>query len=314
MGIDSPKRPGQLKAIAAALEGIAMGIAVTRSSGRLDYANAWLARRLGLTAAELVGLDLAQFRAGETVRLRMDIRRAVLVGDTWQGEIELAAAQGITHPLIESVFPLHDEAKRVAAVIHFFHDVGALRHAGKLARSALRDPLTRLPNGNLFANVIDARIAMAERSSGGLAVLYLDIDELQSVNARLGRDAGDELLRQIARRIEHTVRESDTIARIGGDEFAVLLGEAASAELADVAAQKLLRACTGWYEHAGDRHAVTFSAGLAIYPRDGHSAAPLVYGAAAAMYAAKAARRKAHAGTAPTTGSKYAIGGTPQHS
>ncbi len=186
--------------------------------------------------------------------------------------------------MIESVFPLHDEAGRVTTVIHFFHDVGALRHAGKLARSALRDQLTSLPNSHLFSDLIRARIAVAERSSGGLAVLYLDVEDLQSVNARLGRDAGDE--------------------------FAVLLGEVASAELADVAAQKLLRACTGWYEHAGDRHPVTFSAGMAVYPRDGHSAAPLVYGAAAAMYAAKAARRNAHAVREACTGSQYPIGST----
>ena len=314
MAIDYPKVSGHVEAIAAALERIAMGIAVTRSSGRLDYVNAWLSRLLGLTAAELVGLDLAQFRSGETMRLRMDIRRAVLVGDTWQGEIELAVAQGLTHPLIESVFPLHDDAGRVAAVIHFFHDVGALRQAGKLTRSASRDRLTGLPNGHLFADLIQARIALAERSSGGLAVLYLDIEDLQSVNARLGRDAGDELVRQIARRLKRALRKSDTIARIGGDEFAVLIGEAGTAQLADLAAQKLLRGCTGWYEHAGDRHPVTFSAGVAVYPRDGYSAAPLVYGAAAAMYAAKAARRSAGAGTGSCTGSGYSIGDTPQRS
>lgn len=312
MAIDYPKVSGHVEAIAAALERIAMGIAVTRSSGRLDYVNAWLSRLLGLTAAELVGLDLAQFRSGETMRLRMDVRRAVLVGDTWQGEIELAAAHGLTHCLIESVFPLHDDAGRVAAVIHFFHDVGALRHGGKLARSALRDHLTGLPNSNLFADLVRARIAWAERSSGGLAVLYLDVENLQSVNARLGRGAGDELLRQIAVRIGRALRKSDTIARIAGDEFAVLLGETASAELADIAAQKLLRACTGWYEHAGNRHPVTFSVGIAIYPCDGYSAVPLVHTAEVAMYAAKAARRDIRAGGEACTGSGYSIGGAPQ--
>ena len=311
MGIDYSRVSGQLDpaAFAAAMERIAMGIAVTAPSGRIDHANAWLCRLLGLTAAELSGLHLAQFRLRDTMRLRMEIRRAGLAGDTWQDEIELYAGGGLARPMLESVYPLHDAAGRVVQVLHFFHDAAALRYAGRLARRAFHDPLTGLPNRHLLTDRIQSLIAVAQLCRRALvAVLYLDVENLQRVNERLGRETGDELLREIALRIERALRKSDTIARVGGDEFAILLGEAASAHLAVRTAEKVLRACTGWYEHGNAQHSVTFRVGVAVYPRDGLTPEALVHSAEAAMYAAKAARRDAFPEGEPCSGNRYCLG------
>lgn len=296
------------QALARAVERVALGLAVTEAAGRIVYTNVWLRAVLGLTAAELRGLDLAQFRAGSSSGVRVEIRRTALAGDTWHGEVDLSTGTGKARPVLESVCPLLDAAGRVEHVLHVFHDISMLRRSERLTRLAFHDPLTNLPNRSLLIDRLHASIAAGHRSRRGFAVLYIDIEHLKRVNDTLSCDAGDALLREIAARMRRTLRAGDTVARLGGDEFALLLDRAATAELASGVADKLLRACTGWYERGERREAVTFSAGMAVYPRDGATPDALIRSAEAAMYCAKAARRTSGAGAAPLVGTRYSIG------
>lgn len=293
--------------IAKALEQIAVGVAITRPPiGEILYANAYLCALLGLTAGQLCGRDIAQFRMRAPASLRMEIWRSMLAGDTWQGETELRARKGAPRHMLESVFPLDDEVMRFGQVIHFFHDVSALSHAKRLSNLAFQDGLTGLPNRHVFNDRLVAAITAAQRSGATFGVLYIDIDDFKRINDMLGRATCDELLCQVAVRMRRAVRKSDIIARFGGDEFAAVLGGVTSEDSAARTVEKLLSACMGWYESRNRRHGVTLSIGVSLYPRDGETAEALLRSAEGAMYRVKAARRNGYSMKQPR-GSRYTV-------
>ena len=158
-----------------------------------------------------------------------------------------------------------------------------------LLQQALTDPLTELPNNRHFGDRLAQGVAKAQRESGVLALLYADLDDFKAVNDAHGHAAGDELLRQVGARFVECVRASDTVARVGGDEFAVLLDTAASAEGAEEVAGKLIQALHAPLDLGnGARVRITVSIGIALYPGHGADAPALLQAADTAMYRAKA--------------------------
>jgi len=134
-------------------------------------------------------------------------------------------------------------------------------------------------------------IVQARRRGAQLGVLFVDLDEFKLVNDSLGHGAGDELLKDIARRLQATVRSGDTVARIAGDEFAIVLADITRPEDAAVVAQKLIEALVGPVDVRGHEVFVTASIGIALFPTDGNDAETLLAAADAAMYRAKQAGR-----------------------
>jgi diguanylate cyclase (GGDEF)-like protein len=155
-------------------------------------------------------------------------------------------------------------------------------------RHALHDPLTGLPNRQLFQDRLAHLLARHSRTGSGFALLFLDLDGFKRVNDTLGHAAGDRLLIEVARRLRAALRDSDTCARWGGDEFLLALEEVASPEAAVRVAQKLLRALAFPIPGAGEAR-IGASVGISICPRDGRDAALLIRRADEAMYRAKAA-------------------------
>lgn len=152
------------------------------------------------------------------------------------------------------------------------------------------DSLTGLPNRMLFYDRLRQAINLAERNRHELSLLYLDLDKFKAVNDSLGHDAGDEILKGAADRIQQQVRESDTVARIGGDEFAVILPEIASQQDAATVARKIIDAMLAVFElNGGKRENVHIGAsiGIATFPTDGPDMDALLKVADAAMYKAK---------------------------
>jgi diguanylate cyclase (GGDEF)-like protein/PAS domain S-box-containing protein len=159
----------------------------------------------------------------------------------------------------------------------------------QLTHQAFHDNLTALPNRALFRDRLDQALARAKRSSGLIAVLLLDLDGFKQVNDSLGHDAGDQLLREVARRFENLVRESDTVARFGGDEFALLLEFVTKREVVALA-QRLLDGVAKPIVIAGREVSLGASIGIVLDSGSGHSE-ELVRDADVAMYAAKDAGR-----------------------
>lgn len=151
------------------------------------------------------------------------------------------------------------------------------------------DALTGLPNRVLLADRLHQAMAYAKRSQTALAVCYMDLDDFKPVNDNLGHDAGDRLLAEIAHRLQDTLRGGDTVARIGGDEFVLLLGGMAQVDMYETTLNRVL-AVIGKPFHIADRQvSVSASIGIALYPRDGVDPELLLNHADQAMYRAKQA-------------------------
>ena len=163
----------------------------------------------------------------------------------------------------------------------------------RMQRIAHRDSLTDLPNRLLFNDRLAQSIRLARRDGRKFALLFLDLDKFKQVNDTLGHDAGDELLQQVAARIRRELRDSDTVARVGGDEFTVILPDVAGPEDAEIVARKIVAALSApiRLEHKGRSVEIGSSIGIALYPSDAADADALVSAADAAMYEAKQAGR-----------------------
>ncbi|TWA67200.1 PAS domain S-box-containing protein/diguanylate cyclase (GGDEF)-like protein [Azospirillum brasilense] len=170
-----------------------------------------------------------------------------------------------------------------------------LRHERELLRLATRDRLTGLPNRALIESLLDTSIERARRHGRRFAVLCLDLSRFKLITDTLGHHAGDLLLQEVASRIVLTVRASDTVGRIGTDDFAVILDEVGEAQEAEIAAQRILAAFDEPVLLMGTEHYVRPSIGIALFPDHADSAQELVRSADTALYAAKRAGGKRHA-------------------
>ena len=156
------------------------------------------------------------------------------------------------------------------------------------------DPLTGLINRFMFSDRLQNAIVRARRDGGLVSLMFLDLDEFKAVNDRFGHTTGDELLQQVSERLQDAVRESDTVARIGGDEFTIVLEGSQRVEDAGHVATKILRALGVPYEVDGHTLHITASIGIAIYPVDGDDADSLLRDADIAMYSAKSSGRNTY--------------------
>ncbi len=185
--------------------------------------------------------------------------------------------------------------------LNFLDAVAAVLTAGlkrmdseeQLAFLAQFDPLTGLPNRALLADRFAQMIVQARRHGSQLGVLFVDLDEFKLVNDTLGHAAGDDLLKEAAARLKSAVRDGDTVARISGDEFALVLADLARQEDAALVAQKIIDRLAAPFELCGKEMFVTASVGIAAFPGNGEDAETLLGAADAAMYRAKQAGRNA---------------------
>jgi diguanylate cyclase (GGDEF)-like protein/PAS domain S-box-containing protein len=164
----------------------------------------------------------------------------------------------------------------------------------RIEHLAYHDALTGLPNRMLVADRLALALAHAQRLQREVAVLYLDLDRFKVVNDSLGHLAGDALLREVARRLRAVLREEDTVARVGGDEFQIVLGEVEGVAGAAHVAEKLMQSLSSPFLLDGHEVHVSGSLGISLYPRDGASAELLLKYADTALYEAKAEGRNAY--------------------
>ncbi len=180
------------------------------------------------------------------------------------------------------------------------------RAEARLADLALRDALTDLPNRRAFDGLLAGALARARRHRTRLAVLFLDLDGFKAINDRLGHAAGDRVLREVAARLRAGVRERDLVARIGGDEFLVVVEELRSPHDADVVAEELRRAIARPIVFGARTVRCTASVGVALGPEGRGEPEGLIAAADAAMYGRKRARRARLAAESDTKATRNA--------
>ena len=176
----------------------------------------------------------------------------------------------------------------LAGIASISRDIGDTKRAQEIiAFQSFHDSLTGLSNRALLMERLTLCLEKARHGAKRLAVLFLDLDLFRAINDGFGHDVGDSIFREVARRLLQCVRDGDTVARVGGDEFIVLLPEIARSEDATTVARKLLEAVAQPFELDGRRVDLTTSIGVAVYPDDGQDPEALLRNADAAMARAK---------------------------
>ena len=189
-------------------------------------------------------------------------------------------------------FPVREATGELFRVDGTIEDITARKLAEEqLLHQAHYDSLTELPNRTLCFDRLERALGQARRHKLHLAVLFVDLDRFKTVNDSLGHAVGDALLREGARRLAGCLRAGDTVARVGGDEFAVVLTELARPDDARAVAQKMIDTVAAPMQLEGHQIYVTASAGIAVYPDDGGEGDVLLRNADAAMFTAKEAGR-----------------------
>jgi diguanylate cyclase (GGDEF)-like protein/PAS domain S-box-containing protein len=201
----------------------------------------------------------------------------------------LIRRDGVEIYIEDSTAPIHGRGGKVTGSVIVFRDVSeARRVAEEMMHASQHDFLTGLPNRLLLEDRLGQAIALAERHSGEVAVLYIDLDRFKQVNDSLGHLVGDKLLQSVAERLQEQVRTPDTVSRQGGDEFVVLLQEVKTKADAEVVTKRILEAVSSVHSIGENQVYVTASIGVSRYPEDGVDAETLVKHADTALYQAKA--------------------------
>ncbi|HMA31029.1 MAG TPA: diguanylate cyclase, partial [Casimicrobiaceae bacterium] len=247
------------------------------------YYEAWLGRPLseitGRTVAEVLGPA-----AWASMGPKLD---RAFAGERVDYDLEYTDKTGTRH-VRGSYVPDVDEAGRVVGVYTSSHDVTPLKEAEHaLERLAQYDALTGLPNRRRFNDGIAAALQRSRRSGIPIALLFLDIDGFKRINDTLGHAAGDEVLREFARRLTSSVRSTDLVARLAGDEFVVVLEGIHGREECRFVARKIIAATRGEFLAGGKPLKVTTSIGIALGQGSSMTAEALLKRADSALYAAK---------------------------
>lgn len=269
------------------------GIMVTDADNRIIAVNPAFSQLTGYVAAEAIGQTPtllasgsydAAFYAAMWQRLARDGR--------WEGEITNRHRDGRDFVVWLRITVVPERPGHGRRYVALFSDItDRKREADAVWHQANFDPLTGLPNRKLLEDRLQRAIAQSHRKSTTVALLFVDLDRFKPVNDAHGHAAGDELLRQVARRLEHCLRDEDTVARLGGDEFIVVLPDLRIAEAPAKAADKIVAVLSEPYRLGECFVEISCSIGIALFPRDADNAAALIARADTAMYAAKQAGR-----------------------
>ena len=235
---------------------------------------------LGKTDFDLWPEQLAQkYRADDTEVLSS--RRQKLTE-------EMSMDNGEVHWVETFKAPITDMDGNLLGTTGFAQDITGRKNAeGKIRHLAHYDPLTDLPNRTLFSDRLQQALVTAKRDKAHMALMFLDLDKFKPINDTFGHHVGDLLLKEAAKRMQDCVRESDTVARIGGDEFVILLPVIEATQDALLVAEKIRLALNQSFVLVGQSLNISSSTGIAVYPEHGKDEKQLVKNADIAMYHAK---------------------------
>lgn len=257
---------------------------------RVTHANRHASVALGKNAAQFVGGDLGEvFAASATHDLTERFRRVAAGGEPLEDEIQIHSGGA------KRTLAVHAYQTEPDVIAVFFNDVTQQRlDEARIRQMAFHDELTKLPNRKLLLDRLAVAIEAARRRESGVALLFIDLDDFKPLNDRYGHAFGDQVLSAVARRLHKTARASDTVARIGGDEFTVLMPDVTSREQAETVAKKLVAAFSEPLNLAGKSVTMTASIGIALSTDHDIGALALLESADRAMYDVKRSGRNGY--------------------
>lgn len=295
--IERKRADEQLGLFSAVFENAAEGVMVTDADNRIVAVNEAFCGITGYAAEDVLGQTPRLLRSDRhDPTFYAGIWEAIQRSSRWQGEIWNRRRSGEVYPEWLSISVIRGPDGAITHHVGVFTDISRLKQSqARLEFLAHHDGLTELPNRLLLGARLEHALDRARRQGQLVALVFLDLDRFKAVNDTFGHLAGDRLLQQVALRLRGCVRQDDTVARLAGDEFVLLLeGLTKPADAARVAL-KVLASLAAPIDVGPDQIAVTASIGIAVYPADGIDGTTLLSRADEALYRAKAEGRQTYA-------------------
>ncbi|MFE8071085.1 EAL domain-containing protein [Marinobacteraceae bacterium S3BR75-40.1] len=280
----------RLRLQGAVIENTHNGIMVTDLAGRILYVNPAFCQITGYTTQEVLGRTPRLLSSGLHDRhFYQQMWDQLLATGNWQGEITNRGKQGQLFTEWISISRVRDSQGQPTHYVSVFSDISQIKESEqKLRHLAYYDPLTDLPNRAKLLEQVGHAIEVAQRRDEHVVMMFIDLDDFKAVNDSLGHAVGDELLKLVGKRFRERLRQTDILARFGGDEFGVLLEDCRTREDAARVAQHLIDALQEPFLLHGQRAVVVgASLGIAVYPDDAGDAGGLLRCADTAAYQAK---------------------------
>ncbi|RUO78238.1 EAL domain-containing protein [Pseudidiomarina taiwanensis] len=272
----------RLKMLAASITNISDGVCIYDEQFRVVETNQSFTRITGYQRDEIVGSPLT-FKLYNRDYLEQ-VKAMLALHGTWHSEIEDLRKDGLQYQMDLTIDAIRDDSGTISHYVATFSDITDRKHKEReLRRLANTDTLTGLPNRSYFqvthSNLVRKRIAHA--------LLVFDLDDFKKINDSLGHEVGDHLLLQAAERISDVARAQDTVYRIGGDEFALLLEDTTNIHTITQAANRILDTLRLPFNIRGEDVVISGSIGIVVYPADGETSQELLQNADTAMYHTK---------------------------
>ncbi len=283
----------KLKLAACVFENTLDGVLVTDADGVILSVNPAFVEITGYAVEEAVGQNPRILQSNRhDPAFYASMWKAIKTQGRWNGEIWNRRKDGGLYLERMTVSMVRDEDGQPIRYVSVFSDITALwRKDEHIKHLAFHDALTDLPNRTLLMDRINQQLLHSKREQCNLALMFLDLDGFKLVNDKFGHNVGDDLLKEVAKRLLALVRKSDTVARLGGDEFMFIFNNPKGKDEIEYVANRVVSSINEPIEVHGEVLQVGASVGISIFPADGLSAADLIRNADTAMYAAKRSGR-----------------------
>ncbi|WP_428480413.1 bifunctional diguanylate cyclase/phosphodiesterase [Pseudomonas protegens] len=282
-----------LRMAATVFEHSTSAILITDPAGYIVQANEAFSRVSGYAVSQVLDQlpNMLTVDDQQEAHLRYVLKQ-LNQHSTWEGEVWLKRRNGEHYPAWVGITAVLDDEGDLASYVCFFSDISERKASEqRIHRLAYYDALTHLPNRTLFQDRLHTALQSAERQKSWVVLMFLDLDRFKPINDSLGHAAGDRMLKEMATRLLGCVDDDDTVARMGGDEFTLLLQPRSSREMAlnraIHVAEQILASLVKPFVLEGREFFVTASIGIALSPQDGNELSQLMKNADTAMYHAK---------------------------
>ncbi len=283
------KSEARYREYAKIFETTAEGLMITDQHARIIEVNPALSHLTDFQENEVLGQHAGFLYDGPPdAPLHKQVARSLELRGEWQGEIQVRRKEGHGFPAWLTITRVPEGEGRPDHFVGVFADISKIKESeAQLNHLAHHDPLTGLPNRLLFNDRLEHALIRARREQSVMAIMFLDLDHFKTINDTFGHPAGDTLLQQVAQRLGECVREDDTIARLSGDEFIIILEDVERPEGPGHVAEKLLEGLGQPVALEDTEIFISASIGISLYPNDGTDVTTLVRNADVAMYKAK---------------------------
>ena len=303
---DQARATGEMRKLSLAVEQSSDWILITDRSGHITYANKAVERISGYSSKELIGKNPRIFKSGTHKRdLYKELWETILSGRSFSAIIKNRKKTGEIFEIFHTITPLKDDT---GAITHFVATSKDLTQQkaleDRLDYLSYFDALTGLPNRRLFLNRLEQSILKVDYSKKRVAVLNIDIDRFALINETLGPDVGDKVLLEIGKILSASVREGDTVARFGNDEFEISLVDVAATDDVIFVADRIMKELSQPMKIMDHEIVTTITMGIAIFPEDGKTANDLLKNATAALIKAQEQGRKNYSFYTPAIDNK----------